>query len=309
MLDYRAMVSSRVAVVRGATRYETVRGALELIREDIAESLKGRRRILVKPNFVSDRVQLAATHVDTVRAILDVIMPLSSGEVVVGEGSACDTFTGYRNFGYLKLRDEYGVKLLDLNVDDYVELEVFDRRFRRFNIRISKTVYECDYRISAAVMKTHDSVIATLSIKNMAVGSIVGHYKGRIHQGYQAINLNIYRIAKFIPVHLAVVDGFKAMEGNGPVGGEAVDMGVALAGLDPVAVDAVAAYMMGFDPMDIGYLYYCHRFGLGVADLSRIEVVGEDPSRLRRKFKPHWGYDRQLNWRIPEDVLARLNLK
>lgn len=300
---------SRVAVVRGATRYEAVRGALELIRDELAESLKRKRRVLVKPNFVSDRVQLAATHVDTVRAILDVVMPLSSGTVVVGEGSAGDTFRGYRNFGYLKLRDEYGVELLDLNADDYVELDVFDRRFRRFKIRISRTVYECDYRVSAAVMKTHDTVIATLSIKNMAVGSIVGHYKGRIHQGYQAINLNIYRIARFIPVHLAVVDGFEAMEGNGPVGGDRVDMRAALAGLDPVAVDAVAAYMMGFNPMDIGYLYYCHRFGLGVADLNRIEVVGEEPERLRRRFRPHRSYDRQLNWRVPEDVLARLSLE
>lgn len=302
------MGSSRVAVVRGATRYETVRGALELIRDDIAESLKGKRKVLVKPNFVSDSVQLAATHVDTVRAILDVVMPLSSGKVVIGEGSACDTFTGYRNFGYFRLREEYGVDLLDLNSDDYVELEVFDRKFRRFKIGVSRTVYECDYRISAAVMKTHDSVIATLSIKNMVVGSIVGYQKGRIHQGYQAINLNIFKIASFIPVHLAVVDGFKAMEGNGPVGGDEVDMRVALAGLDPVAVDAIAAYIMGFDPMNIGYLYYCHRFGLGVADLNRIEVVGEDPKKLRRKFRPHRSYEQQLNWKVPEEILAKLRV-
>lgn len=302
------MLSPRVAVARGATRYEAVRRALELIRSDIAESLEGKRRILVKPNLVSDRVQLAATHVDTVKAILDVVTSLSSSRVAVGEGSASDTFTGYRNFGYFRLRDEYGAELLDLNVDDYVEVDVFDRRFRRFNIRVSKTVYECDYRISAAVMKTHDTVIVTLSIKNMAVGSIIGYGKSMIHQGYQAINLNIYRIAKFIPVHLAVVDGFKAMEGDGPIGGEEVDMRVALAGLDPVAVDAVAAYMMGFNPMDVGYLYYCHRFGLGVADLDRIKVVGEDPGRLQRRFKPHRGYERQLNWRIPEDTLVKLGL-
>lgn len=297
-----------VALAKEATRYETVRRALELISEDLAKSLKGKRRVLIKPNFVSDSRQLAATHVDTVKAILDVVRPLCSDDVIIGEGSAGDTFTGYRNFGYLELNKRYGVRLIDLNSDDYVEIEIFDREFKEFPVRISKTVYESDYRISAAVMKTHDTVIATLSIKNMVVGSIVKPYKGMIHQGYQAINLNLYKIAKHIPVHLAVVDGFTAMEGNGPVSGDEVRMGIALAGLDPVAVDAVAAYIMGFNPMEIGYLYYCHRFRLGVADLSLIEVVGENPDKLRRKFKPHRNYSNQLNWKIPEHLLAGLNL-
>jgi uncharacterized protein (DUF362 family) len=208
----------------------------------------------------------------------------------------------------MDLKSEYGVELLDLNSDEYVEVNVFDEKFREFPIRISRTVYESDYRISAAVMKTHDFVIATLSIKNMAVGSIVKPYKSRIHQGYPAINLNIYKIAKFIPVHLAVVDGFKAMEGDGPVWGSEVPMGVALAGLDPVAVDAVSAYMMGFNPMDIGYIYYCHKFGLGDANIENIRVVGENIEVLKRKFKPHRTINRQLNWRIPQELLSRLNL-
>jgi uncharacterized protein (DUF362 family) len=299
---------STVAVSRGASRYEAVKKALEFIRDDIARSIKGKRRVLIKPNFVSDSVQLAATHVDVVKALLDTIAPLTTGEIIIGEGSYGDTFKGYRNFGYMDLKSEYGVELLDLNSDEYVEVNVFDEKFREFPIRISRTVYESDYRISAAVMKTHDFVIATLSIKNMAVGSIVKPYKSRIHQGYPAINLNIYKIAKFIPVHLAVVDGFKAMEGDGPVWGSEVPMGVALAGLDPVAVDAVSAYMMGFNPMDIGYIYYCHKFGLGDANIENIRVVGENIEVLKRKFKPHRTINRQLNWRIPQELLSRLNL-
>jgi len=299
---------STVAVSRGASRYEAVKKALEFIRDDIARSIKGKRRVLIKPNFVSDSVQLAATHVDVVKDLLDTIAPLTTGEIIIGEGSYGDTFKGYRNFGYMDLKSEYGVELLDLNSDEYVEVNVFDEKFREFPIRISRTVYESDYRISAAVMKTHDFVIATLSIKNMAVGSIVKPYKSRIHQGYPAINLNIYKIAKFIPVHLAVVDGFKAMEGDGPVWGSEVPMGVALAGLDPVAVDAVSAYMMGFNPMDIGYIYYCHKFGLGDTNIENIRVVGENIEVLKRKFKPHRTINRQLNWRIPQELLSRLNL-
>ncbi|MBS7614012.1 DUF362 domain-containing protein, partial [Candidatus Bathyarchaeota archaeon] len=302
------MGRSVVAVSRGAGRYETVKKTLELIRDDIAESIKGKRKILIKPNFVSDSIQLAATHVDAVRAILDTITPLTSGEILIGEGSYGDTFKGYRNFGYMKLRSEYSVELVDLNSDEYVEVNVFNGKFREFPVRVSRIVYESDYRISAAVMKTHDFVVATLSIKNMAVGSIIKPYKGRIHQGYPAINLNIYRIAKFIPVHLAVIDAFKAMEGDGPVWGSEVSMNAALAGLDPVAVDAVAAYIMGFNPMDIGYIYYCHKFGLGNANIENIRIVGENIETLKRGFKPHRTIDKQFNWRIPQELLSQLNL-
>ncbi|MEM3545870.1 MAG: DUF362 domain-containing protein [Candidatus Bathyarchaeia archaeon] len=297
-----------VAVSKGANRYDTVRKTLELIYDDIAESIKGKRKILIKPNFVSDSIQLAATHVDVVKAILDTITPLTTGEVLIGEGSYGDTFKGFRSFGYLKLRSEYGVELIDLNSDEYVEVSIFDGKFREFPIRISKTVYESDYRISAAVMKTHDFVIATLSIKNMAVGSIIKPFKSRIHQGYPAINLNIYKIAKFIPIHLAVVDAFKAMEGDGPVWGSEVSMGVALAGLDPVAVDSVAAYIMGFDPMNIGYIYYCHKFGLGNANIENIKIIGENIETVKRRFKPHRSIDKQLNWRIPQELLSQLDL-
>ncbi len=297
-----------VAVSRGTSRYETVKKTLELIRDDIAESIKGKRKVLIKPNFVSDSIQLAATHVDAVRAILDTITPLTTGEILIGEGSYGDTFKGYRNFGYTRLRSEYGVELVDLNSDEYVEVNVFNREFREFPVRVSRIVYESDYRISAAVMKTHDFVVATLSIKNMAVGSIIKPYKGRIHQGYPAINLNIYRVAKFIPVHLAVIDAFKAMEGDGPVWGSEVSMNAALAGLDPVAVDAVAAYIMGFNPMDIGYIYYCHKFGLGNANIENIRIVGENIEMLKRRFKPHRTIDEQFNWRMPQELLSQLNL-
>ncbi|MEM2848777.1 MAG: DUF362 domain-containing protein [Candidatus Bathyarchaeia archaeon] len=297
-----------VAVSRGANRYDTVKKTLELIRDDIAESIKGKRKILIKPNFVSDSIQLAATHVDAVKAILDTIMPLTNGEVLVGEGSYGDTFKGYRNFGYVKLRSEYGVELVDLNSDEYVEVNIFDGKFREFPVRVSRIVYESDYRISAAIMKTHDFVIATLSIKNMVVGSIIKPYKGRIHQGYPAINLNIYKIAKFIPVHLAVIDAFKAMEGDGPVWGNEVSMRMALAGLDPVAVDAVAAYTMGFNPMNIGYIYYCHKFGLGNANIESIRIIGENIETIKRRFKPHRTIDRQFNWRIPQGLLSQLDL-
>lgn len=96
---------------------------------------------------------------------------------------------------------------------------------------------------------------------------------------------------------IAVIDGFEAMEGQGPGGGTGVRMGIAVASIDPIACDAVMAYMMGFDPMTIGYLALAQEYGLGISDLKKIEIIGESPSSHVRKLKPHSNYPVQMKWR------------
>ena len=59
---------------------------------------------------------------------------------------------------------------------------------------------------------------------------------------------------------------------------------VILASADQVAIDAVAAKMMGFDPLAIPYLRMCHERELGIADLSRIRILGDDISQVNFGF-------------------------
>ena len=287
-----------VALVKSEGHYHGVFEALRLIEDDIEESIKGKRRVLIKPNFVSTRRQLAATHVDAVRAVLDVISKYHSGRIIIGEGPASSSLrNGLINYGYLKLQDEYDVEFIDLNEDDYVELEAYDSELKPMKLRMSRTLLESDYRISVAIPKTHDCVIVTLSIKNVVVGGLVRGEKGRIHQGYKAINLNIAELAKHVMPSLAVIDGFIGMEGRGPVSGDPVRLKVAAASLYPVSLDAVICKVMGFDPLDVGYLYYLDRWGIGVADVNRIRVIGESIEGLARKFRPHPNFKDMLRWR------------
>ncbi len=58
-----------------------------------------------------------------------------------------------------------------------------------------------------------------------------------------------------------------------------------LAAEDSVAIDAIAARMMGFDPLQIPYLRMCHERGLGSADPRDIEIVGEDVEGVDFGFK------------------------
>ena len=287
-----------VALVKSKSHYDGVYEALKLIEDQIKEDLKGKRKVLVKPNFVSTRRQLSATHVDAVRAVLDMISRHHSGSIIIGEGPSSSSLrNGLINFGYLELQREYDVEFVDLNEDDYIELEGVDSQMRPLKFRMSKTLIESDYRISVALPKTHDCVITTLSIKNVVVGGLVSGEKGKIHQGYKAINLNIAKLAEHVMPNLGVIDGFVGMEGRGPVSGDPVDLRAAAASLHPVSLDAVMCRIMGFDPLNVGYLYYLDKWGIGVADLKKIKVIGESIEDLARRFKPHPRYQEMLNWK------------
>jgi uncharacterized protein (DUF362 family) len=328
-------MKSQVALIRGNDRYNNIARALGLIESDI--DLGDKKRILIKPNFVSTRRQLAATHVEAVRAVLDWLRPRYDGPITIGEGAAgSDTFDGYRNFGYLNLAQEYNVRFVDFNQDEWGAVQVYDRKLRPMAVRVARTSLESDFRISIGPPKTHDAVIVTLSLKNMIVGSMIRGRGGglfqrlgqllsdrltnsalaekaksrlssvnrsdkfALHQGYHGLNLNLYRLAKVIAPHLSVIDGFVGMEGYGPSGGDPVDLRVAIASTDFLAADTVATILMGFDPDEIGYLHYCKLGSLGAGDLNDIEIVGNAVEECAKRFRPHPTYEQQLEWWIPD---------
>jgi uncharacterized protein (DUF362 family) len=174
-------LSSRVAMIKGDDRYENITQALSLIEGDV--DLGDKKHILIKPNFVSTRQQLAATHVDAVRAVLDWLRSRYDGSTIIGEGAAgSDTFDGYRNFGYLNLAEEHSVRFVDLNQDQWAPVQIYDRRLRPMAVRVARTTLESDFRISVGPPKTHDAVIVTLSLKNMVMGSLIRGRGGSLFQ-------------------------------------------------------------------------------------------------------------------------------
>jgi uncharacterized protein (DUF362 family) len=288
-----------VSVTKSTGHYDGVRKALQLIEEQIKHDIKDKKKILVKPNFVSTSRQLAATHVDAVKAVLDMITQYHSGMILIGEGPANSSLTtGLKNFNYLTLQNEYDVEFLDLNRDDWVEVEGYDSQLRPLTFRLSKSVVESDYRVSVAIPKTHDCVITTLSIKNMVVGSLVNNEKPKIHQGYKGINLNLATFSSFVMPNLGVIDGFIGMEGRGPVSGNPVELRVAAASLYPISLDAVISKIMGFDPFEIGYLRHLHEWKRGVIDLEQITILDTSINDVTQRFQPHPRYHEMHNWKI-----------
>ena len=119
----------------------------------------------------------------------------------------------------------------------------------------------------------------------------------------EAMNRNLVALARVAKPHVSVVDGFVAMHREGPRHGTPIKLRTVVAGVDAVAVDAVAAAVMGFDPLRIGYLKYARDAGLGVADLENIAIVGDPLASVARRCVPHSNDAIQRHWdRLAEIV-------
>jgi len=289
---------SQVAVTTGEYRKQNIDQALSLVANDVAEQLRSARSVLIKPNFLHHKFQLASTHVDAVRSVIEFVRKHTNVPIIVGEAGYKGTKAAFRNFGFENLPNEYqGVELKDLNDDDTIQIDTLtgvspqmSRNDSRKAVKVSKTALESDFKISIANLKTHDTVDVTLAVKNWAVGTIVVKPKieadGKIwsrseflHQnGVDDTHHTIKALYAQNKPNLAVIDGYIGMEGQGPGHGDPVEMKVALAGSDPMAVDRVACKLMGFNPDQIKYL----------SEQVETEIVGEtDLTKLSKIFKRH----------------------
>ncbi len=289
---------STVSFVTGTDRRDMVYQALKPLEKEIREGVRG-KRVIIKPNMVGNETPLCATHPDSVRGALDFLKPFYKQPVIIAESTGrrynnqSGTFRHFELYHYPPLVKEYNVKLHDLNADPVRVEWMVGADGRPLDVRIIDTFYDPNnYIISICRLKTHNAVVVTLSAKNILFGAPVNdgirHEKGRMHTpGRKYMNFNMFKLAQKIPPQLAILDGVEGMEGNGPTAGTGIEHGVALASTDFIAADSVGCLLMGVDFDDVGYLTYCANAGIGQGDLSKINIVGGNPSNHVVKYKMH----------------------
>lgn len=310
--------SASVSLTAGDNRADLVFRALKPFSKQLAMAI-GERRVVLKPNNVSINIPLCATHVDTLEGILEFLKSIGKHQnVIIAESAAGGaTFDGYSNYGYYSLQSKYPVKMVDLDQEPFRMIHVFDEKdFRPHPVRMSGVLLDPDsFVISVARMKTHDRVVATLSLKNIVFGAPLkdvgfswssSRKPGTVNDkpiahgsGFRGINYNLFALSDKLHPHLAIIDGFEGMEGNGPNDGTPVDHRVCVASTDWLAADRVAIELMGIDFAKVGYLNFCANAGRGIADLKRIDIIGESIADHRKIYKLSDNIDSQLVWMNP----------
>ncbi|MBI4294555.1 MAG: DUF362 domain-containing protein [Chloroflexi bacterium] len=212
------------------------------------------------------------------------LVPVQNGTVVV------DARVGEVNNGHKAVLDKHGLASVHLEEPPvkwlpYVPkkpLLALDRIFPEGihipDVLIGKNV------VHLPTMKTHVFTTMTGSMKN-AFGGLLNHKRHWTHSVIHETLVDLLTIQREIhPGIFTVTDGTFAGDGPGPRAMRPHVKNLLLASADPVAIDAVAARVMGFRPLSLKFLRLAHERGLGCADPAQIEMVGEDISGVNWHF-------------------------
>jgi uncharacterized protein (DUF362 family) len=291
--DRTTFMNSLVIVSKGEDPYQTTKGALQQFP---LPNLKG-RKILIKPNAARAALpgQGVTTHPSVVEATIDHLKERGATDIVIGESCifGVDAKEAFRVTGMKEVSEKEGVELVDLDRFDPMELPVPEGKVIK-KIKLPAILKQFDLIISIPVMKTHMHTQVTLSLKNMK-GVLWRREKARFHhlrcdaettRGHKELDLAISEMASVLFPHFAIIDGTVGMEGMGPAYGTAKQMGIVLAGNNPLSTDAVAARLMGLDPEKIPHLRLSAERGLGEIRLKNISVQPEDYLKWVTPFTP-----------------------
>jgi uncharacterized protein (DUF362 family) len=230
-------------------------------------------------------------------SVIEMARDAVARRVIVGESSVVGYNAG-KIFEFLGVREPFekaGAELINMDADKSVQVKVPNgKNFRK--MRIHRTAWESDFVISVPVMKTHFQTVVSLSLKNMK-GVLPDSMKKLSHRiGVKErkeefeLEHSILDLNSVIKPNLAVIDGIVAQEGYKPgspgVTGSPRPFDTVVAGFDPVAADATAAYLMGFEPMDVPLIRRAYERGLGEARIEMIKMVGTPVEEVKTKFQP-----------------------
>ena len=271
---------SRVAIVKGSRSHEPVFKAFDLI--DYRAPLTGWDRVLVKVNFITTKTWDTGATTDpiVVEAIIKKLKNLPV-EVLVVESDATMTNAtkAFKVTGMAEMCERNDVEWVNLrHLKEKVDIPIQGGQVLK-KITVPRLVKESAV-ISVAKLKTRNATQVTLGMKNM-FGLLPDKLKFKYH--FKGISKVIVDINTVLRPAITVIDGFTAMDGKGPTNGNPVQMDTIIAGIDPVATDATACRVMGFDPHTISHIRRAYDKTLG--EIDQVEIVGDGIDAVMKPFR------------------------
>lgn len=268
--------------------------------------VKPGERVLIKPNLLKAMPPEAAvtTHPEIVRTVIRLVRE-AGGVAMVGDSPGMgDLRNVCKKAGILDIVKEEGATLVDL--DEVVQVRN-QGRFQRFEI--ARAAYEADAIINLPKLKTHGMTTLTGAVKNL-FGCVPGKRKVQWHfntgVNHELFAIMLIELCSLLKPRLTIMDAVIGMEGNGPGSGEPRQIGVVIAGQDPVAVDVVSSSVVGVAPEKLPLIRAAVAAGYGETQPDRIRILGETLSSVQiRHFR--LPPNAHLEWPLPE--WARRSLK
>jgi len=247
---------SLVKIRKEAEIKKGITDALDLTQYKLPTNIKN---IVIKPNlcYYWDYTTGQTTDPKFVAALIDLIRerttPTVDISIVESDASAMKCKYAFKMLGYEKLAADYKVKLVNLSQDPYETAQVTAGK-QSFNLMIPKTIQKADLKINVPKIKyTMENIKLTCALKNI-YGCNPYPKKYRYHS---RLGEAIVAINKALKFDLHIIDG------NIVSGIQPCRLGLVMASVDPVAIDAAAAEIAGINPKTIKYLQLAKNEGLG----------------------------------------------
>lgn len=278
-LTYGNDVQSMVGRLTKATR------ALASLRPDDT--------VVIKPNLVVSRREWAGVNTDPriVEALVKGVKERGVHRITIADGSGMgySTTKAFPMCGYTDLSRRYGLGLVDLERDRFVEKKVpINGPFK--TLEIAQTVLECDVLINMPVMKAHSETLITCSLKNLK-----GVMPRRMKTAFHRVDLHkaIAQLASVLSPDLILVDGLQG-DLSCETGHSPVTMETMLLGTNPVEVDSVVADILGYAPRTIHHIAHSADAGLGTCDLGKITTDRLNRPSIDTRFTPAPHYTKRF---------------
>jgi uncharacterized protein (DUF362 family) len=192
-----------------------------------------------------------------------------------------DAYEGERNNKHLLVTEKYGLRNVHLYEPEveWVRYEpkapmlVLDQVYPD-GIKIPSIFFDKNI-IQLPTVKTHAFTTITGAMKN-AFGGLLSERRHWTHSVIHETVVDLLAIQQEIHSGLfAVMDGTFVGDGPGPRAMWVQEKGLILASADQVAIDAVSAYLQGFEPLELDFIRLAHERELGTGDIKQIEIVGD----------------------------------
>lgn len=286
------------------TVLNAVRRSLDLLG-GLAACIAPGQRVLLKPNLLkASRPEAAVTtHPEIVRAVIRLVRECGALPMVGDSPGLGELRRVSQQCGLMAVLEEEQVPLVEL--DDPVEVRS-QGRFQR--IELARAAVEADAIINLPKLKTHGMTTLTGAVKNL-FGCVPGKRKVQWHLNTGVDHGSFMRMLVELSAQLrpsmTIMDAVVGMEGNGPGSGDPRQIGLLLAGSDPVSVDAVSGMILGIRPDSLPILRAAADAGIGETRGEHISVVGETIGSVavtHFRFPPR----EHPEWRLPEWVKRNL---
>ncbi len=298
----------KLSFIKSNVRKNNIERCLALLKTEIFSGLREARQVVVIPNCMTTKNKSAVTHKDTLDAVLNFIKPAVNHQIILAGGSdSRETFSVFKELGYLELQEKYDFTIADMNNDIYNDINLLGVNGNEQNTQTARTIMDSDYIITLSIPKTDNSTVYSGAIKNVAQNTLPNsgysihsklmskfnlskNHKSILFENHKSANQNIYRIYNKLSIKLAVIDAFEAMEGDGPIDGDTVPCHWAIGTTNPIAADCLAATLMGINYKDVGYLAMLEKGD------DEYFIAGDDWQRSIKKFKMHSKFEQIKNW-------------